>query len=114
MSIVKEFQEFAVKGNVVDMAVGVIIGAAFGGIVTSLVNDVVMPPIGYLLGGVDFANLEIVLKEAVLDKPAVSIRYGMFLNKLINFVLVAVSMFLVIKGMNHLNKVAVPKNKEKA
>ncbi len=113
MSIVKEFQEFAVKGNVVDMAVGVIIGAAFGGIVTSLVNDVVMPPIGYMLGGVDFANLQVVLKEAVGDQAAVSIKYGMFINKVINFMLVTFSMFVVIKGMNNLNelnkKVVTPK-----
>ncbi len=106
MSIIKEFQEFAVKGNVVDMAVGIIIGAAFGNIVNSMVNDIVMPPIGYLIGGVDFSNLQIVLKEAVGATPAVAIKYGLFINKVINFIVVAFSMFLVIKGMNHLNQSA--------
>src|SRR4051812_15225675 len=103
MSIIKEFQEFAVKGNVVDMAVGIIIGAAFGNIVNSMVTDVVMPPIGYLIGGVDFSNLQIVLKEASGAAPAVAIKYGLFINKLINFFVVAFCMFLVIKGMNHMN-----------
>ena len=104
MSIIKEFQEFAVKGNVVDMAVGIIIGAAFGNIVNSLVNDVIMPPIGFLIGGVDFNNLQIVLKEAVGDAPAVAIRYGAFINKIINFLVVAFSMFMMIHFMNHLSK----------
>ncbi len=104
MSIIKEFQEFAVKGNAVDMAVGLIIGAAFGGIVNSLVNDIIMPPIGYMIGGVDFGNLEMVLKAAVGITPAVSIKYGMFINKVINFLVVAFSMFMVVKGMNKLSK----------
>lgn len=104
MSIIKEFQEFAVKGNAVDMAVGLVIGAAFGGVVNSMVNDLIMPPIGYAIGGVDFSALAIVLKEAVDPAPAVSIKYGLFINKLINFVIVAFSMFLVVKGMNHLTK----------
>ena len=104
MSIVKEFKEFAVKGNAVEMAVGIVIGAAFGGVVNSLVNDIVMPPLGYVIGGVDFANLQIVIKEAVDTAPAVSIKYGLFINKLINFTVVAVCMFSVIKGMNHLTK----------
>ena len=104
MSIIKEFQEFAVKGNVVDMAVGIIIGAAFGSLVNSMVNDVVMPPIGYMIGGVDFSSLQIVLKEAAGGAPAVAVKYGLFINKIINFIVVAFSMFLVIKAMNHLNE----------
>ena len=103
MSIVKEFQEFAVKGNAVDMAVGLVIGAAFGNVVNSIVNDIIMPPLGYAIGGVDFSNLAVVLKEAVGATPAVSIKYGLFINKLINFIIVAFSMFLVVKSMNHLN-----------
>jgi len=102
VSIVSEFKEFAVKGNAVDMAVGIVIGAAFGGIVTSMVSDIIMPPLGYIIGGVDFANLEIVLKEAVGTTPAVSIKYGLFINKLINFIIVAFSLFIVVKAMNHL------------
>ncbi len=104
MSLIKEFQEFAVKGNAVDMAVGIVIGAAFGNVVNSIVSDIIMPPIGYAIGGVDFANLELVLKQAVGAAPAVSIKYGLFINKLINFLVVAFSMFIVVKGMNHLNK----------
>ncbi len=112
MKIIKEFQEFAVKGNVVDMAVGIIIGAAFGNIVNSMVNDVIMPPIGYLIGGVDFGSLQIVLKDAVGTTPAVAIKYGLFINKIINFIVVAFSMFLVIKGMNKLNKKEEAKEKK--
>ncbi len=104
MSIIKEFQEFAVKGNAVEMAVGIIIGAAFGGVVNSLVNDIVMPPLGYVIGGVDFANLTVVLKEAVETTPAVAIKYGLFINKVINFCVVAFCMFIVVKSMNHLKK----------
>ncbi len=104
MSIIKEFQEFAVKGNAVDMAVGLVIGAAFGGVVNSLVNDVFMPPLGFIIGGVDFANLEIILKTAVGTAPAVTIKYGLFINKIINFIVVAFSMFIVVKAMNHLKK----------
>jgi len=102
MSIIKEFQEFAVKGNVMDMAVGIIIGAAFGKIVNSLVNDVIMPPIGYIIGGVNFSNLQFVLKEATLDKPVVAIKYGMFINEVVNFLIVAWAIFMVIKVMNKL------------
>lgn len=104
MSIVKEFKEFAVKGNAVDMAVGIIIGAAFGKIVTSLVSDVIMPPIGLLLGGVDFKNLKVVLKAAVGDAPPVTLNYGAFINTTIDFLIVAFSIFLVVKGINHLKK----------
>lgn len=106
MSIVKEFKEFAVKGNAVDMAVGIIIGAAFGKIVTSLVSDVIMPPIGLLLGGMDFKNLKLTLKAATLDAPAVTLNYGQFINTAIDFVIVAFSIFLVVKGINSLKKKA--------
>lgn len=108
MSIVSEFKEFAVKGNAVEMAVGIVIGAAFGGVVSSMVADIIMPPLGYIIGGVDFADLEIVLKEAVGTVPAVSIKYGAFINKLINFVIVAFSLFIVVKAMNHLKQGVVP------
>lgn len=99
-----EFKEFAVKGNVVDLAVAVIMGGAFGQIVTSLVNDILMPPIGLLLGGVDFTNLVITLKEASGDVEAVTINYGNFINIVITFIIVALAMFLVIKGLNSLKK----------
>jgi large conductance mechanosensitive channel len=114
MSIIKEFQEFAVKGNAVDMAVGIIIGAAFGKIVSSMVNDVIMPPIGMLMGGADFSNLVITMKEATLDKPAVALRYGLFINNLIDFVIVAFSIFMVVKGINHLKKKHTPAPEKKA
>jgi large conductance mechanosensitive channel len=98
MSMVKEFREFAMKGNVVDLAVGIIIGGAFGKIVSSLVNDVIMPPIGMLLGKVDFSSLAIQLN----DKTA--IKYGMFINNIIDFVIVAFVIFLVIKQINRLKQ----------
>lgn len=108
MSIVKEFQEFAVKGDAVDMAVGIVIGAAFGKIVTSLVSDIIMPPIGLLLGGVDFKNLKVVLKAAKLDAvppvPAVTLNYGQFINTTIDFLIVAFAIFMVVKGINSLKK----------
>jgi large conductance mechanosensitive channel len=104
MSIVKEFKDFAVKGDAVDMAVGIVIGAAFGKIVTSLVSDVIMPPIGLLLGGVDFKNLVVTLKGATLTQPAVTLRYGQFLNSVIDFVIVAFSIFMVVKGINRLKR----------
>lgn len=107
MSIIKEFKEFAVKGDAVDMAVGIVIGASFGKIVSSLVNDIVMPPLGMLIGGVDFKNLKIVLKAATNDippAPAVSINYGQFLNTVIDFTIVAFSIFMVVKGINSLKK----------
>jgi large conductance mechanosensitive channel len=106
MSIVKEFKEFAAKGDAVDMAVGIVIGAAFGKIVTSLVNDVIMPPIGMLLGGVDFKDLKVVLKQANLLSPEVTLNYGQFINSVIDFLIVAFSIFLVVKGINHLKKKA--------
>ncbi len=104
MGMMQEFKEFAVKGNVVDMAVGVIIGGAFGKIVTSLVGDVIMPPIGVAMGGVDFSNLSIVVKEAVDNKPAVLISYGKFLQTTIDFVIIAFVIFMAIKAINSLKK----------
>jgi len=100
----KEFKEFAMRGNVVDMAVGIIIGGAFGKIVSSFVNDVLMPPVGLLLGGVDFSNIAIVLKEKVGDTPAVTVGIGAWINTVIDFAIVAFALFLVIKGMNALKK----------
>lgn len=111
MKVLKEFKEFAMKGNVVDMAVGVIIGGAFGKIVGSLVNDVIMPPIGKLLGGVDFSSLFIDMSGAnyatlaeAQKAGAATINYGVFLNTIINFIIVAFCLFMVIKGMNTLKK----------
>lgn len=104
MSMLKEFKDFAVKGNVVDMAVGIIIGAAFGKIVTALVAGVIMPPIGVLLGGVDFSNLAIIVKEAVGEAPAVVISYGAFIQTLIDFIIIAFAIFIVVKGINKLKK----------
>jgi len=112
----KEFKEFAIKGNVVDLAVGVIIGGAFGTIVTSLVNDVVMPPIGLLVGGVDFTNLFVVLKEgtkapapyaslaAAKAAGAVTLNLGVFINTVINFLIVAVAVFILVKSINRLRR----------
>ncbi|WP_423147963.1 large-conductance mechanosensitive channel protein MscL [Rubrolithibacter danxiaensis] len=106
MGFVKEFKEFAMRGNVVDLAVGVIIGAAFGKIVTSLVDDIIMPPIGYLTGGVDFSELQWVLKPA--DKAnniaEVAVKYGNFINTIIQFLIVAFCIFLIIKLINSLKR----------
>ena len=104
MGLMKEFKEFAVKGNVVDMAVGIIIGAAFGKIVSSFVGDVIMPPIGVLLGGMNFTELAIIIKEASLDTPAVVISYGKFIQTLVDFLIVAFAIFVVIKGLNSLKR----------
>lgn len=110
MSIVKEFKEFAVKGNVVDMATGIIIGAAFGKIVSSIVSDVLMPPLGILLGRVDFKDLRFVIQAATPEVAEVSVNYGMFIQTLIDFAIVAFCIFLLIKGINRLrqNEAAVP------
>ena len=113
--MLKEFREFAMRGNVVDMAVGIIIGAAFGGIVKSVVDDVIMPPIGLLLGNVDFSNLFITLKQGAAAGPyatlelarkagAVTLNYGAFFNTIVSFVIVAFSVFLLVKGMNQLKR----------
>ncbi len=104
MSVMKEFKEFAIKGNVVDMAVGIIIGAAFSKIVSSLVGDVVMPPIGVLLGGVDFSSLSIVVKEAAGEAPAVVISYGIFFQRVIDFTIIAFVIFMAIKAINSVKK----------
>lgn len=98
----KEFKEFAMRGNVVDMAIGIIIGAAFSKIISSLVNDILMPPIGFILGKVDFSNLAITLHAKTENSSAVVISYGVFINTIINFTIVAVAMFFVIKQINHL------------
>jgi large conductance mechanosensitive channel len=126
--MLKEFKEFAMRGNVLDMAVGIIIGAAFGTIIASLVNDVIMPPIGLLLGNVDFSNIFVVLKEGKIAGPyasvaaakaagAVSVNFGVFINTIINFLIVAFAVFLLIRTVNRFNKQkaappAVPTTKE--
>lgn len=107
MGVASEFKEFIAKGNVVDLAVGVVIGAAFGKIVNTLVEKVIMPPVGMLIGGVDFARLGIVLKEATVDAagkevPAVMLAYGEFINALIQFVIIAFAIFLVVKAINRM------------
>jgi large conductance mechanosensitive channel len=115
MGMMKEFREFAVKGNVVDMAVGIIIGAAFGTIVKSLVADVIMPPIGLLLGDVDFANLFIVLQQGTTAGPyatvadaqaagAVTLNYGMFINTIISFLIVTIAVFFLVRNINRLKR----------
>lgn len=105
MSLAKEFKEFAMKGNVVDLAVGVIIGTAFGKIIAAIVDQVLMPPIGMLIGGVDFSQLKIVIQQAAADgKGEVAIGYGVALQALVNFIIVAWCLFMVIKGMNRMKK----------
>lgn len=104
MEMLKEFKEFAMKGNVVDMAVGIIIGGAFGKLISSFVTDVIMPPIGMLVGNVDFSSLAFTLKAASGDVPAVAINYGLFINTVIDFVIMAFAIFIVIKQMNRLKK----------
>ena len=104
MSLFTEFKEFAVKGNVIDMAVGVIVGAAFGKIVSSLVGDVIMPPIGVLLGGVDFSSLAVTIHEAADGKPAVAINYGKFIQTAVDFTIIAFVIFLAIKGINKIKR----------
>ncbi len=111
----KEFKEFAMRGNVVDMAVGIVIGAAFGGIVKSMVADVLMPPIGLLLGNVDFSSLFLVIKEGTAAGPfatieaakeagAVTLNYGLFINTIVNFLIIALAIFFVVRGINRLKK----------
>lgn len=104
MSILKEFKTFAVKGNVVDMAVGIIIGAAFGKIVSSFVGDIIMPPLGVMIGGVDFSDLAVTLKAAEGDLPAVILAYGKFIQSIIDFVIVAFAIFMGIKVINRLKR----------
>lgn len=104
MSIIKEFKTFAIKGNMIDMAVGIIIGAAFGAIVSSLVKDVLMPPIGLLVGGIDFSSFSLILKEAEGSSKAVTLNYGAFINTIISFLIVSWAIFLVIKTINSLKR----------
>jgi large conductance mechanosensitive channel len=110
MSIVKEFKAFAMRGNVVDMAVGIIIGGAFGKIVSSIVADVIMPPIGLLLGGVKFTDLKIIMKDPIIDAAgvvttqAVSINYGNFIQTTVDFLIIAFAIFMMIKAMNSMKK----------
>src|SRR3989339_1452129 len=110
MSLVKEFKDFAMRGNVVDMAVGIIIGGAFGKIVSSVVSDVIMPPIGLLLGGVKFTDLKIIMKDPIIDAAgvvttqAVSINYGNFIQTTVDFLIIAFAIFMMIKAMNSMKK----------
>jgi large conductance mechanosensitive channel len=104
MSMMKEFREFAMRGNVVDMAVGIVIGGAFGKIVTSFVNDILMPPIGMAIGGVDFSDLAMVLKEASGEAEAVTVNYGAFIQTTLDFIIIAFAIFMVIKAMNSMKK----------
>jgi len=106
MKIVKEFKEFAMRGNVLDLAVGIIIGGAFGKVVSSVVNDMLMPPIGVLMGGVDFSFLGITLREAADGVPAAILRYGVFINQIIDFTIVAFAVFLLIKAVNRMQRKA--------
>lgn len=104
MSILSEFKDFAVKGNVVDMAVGIVIGAGFGNIISSFVKDIIMPPVGVLLGGVDFSELSLIIQQAGNGLPAVSIRYGIFLQTVIDFIIIAFAIFMVVKMMNRITR----------
>jgi len=104
MSIMSEFRQFAVKGNMIDLAIGIIIGIAFGKIVSSFVQDVIMPPIGLLLGNVDFTDLAVILKPAVGDTPAVTLNYGVFITTIIDFLIIAFVVFMLIKAINMMKR----------
>jgi large conductance mechanosensitive channel len=104
MSILQEFKEFAIKGNAIDMAVGIIVGAAFGKTISSLVADVFMPPIGVLIGGVDFTKLAFTIKEAAGNAPAVTLNYGNFIQTVVDFTIIAFAIFMVVKLINKLKK----------
>jgi large conductance mechanosensitive channel len=104
MGMMKEFKEFAMRGNVMDMAIGIIIGGAFGKIVSSFVSDVIMPPIGMFLGGVDFSNLAITIKEGAEGVEPVLLKYGVFINTIIDFIIIAFAIFMVIKALNNMKK----------
>ena len=108
----QEFKMFALKGNMTDMAVGVVIGAAFGKIVSSFVTDIIMPPIGLLLGGVDFSRLAVLLKPGTADSPAVTLNYGIFLNAMIDFIIIAFAIFMTIKVLSKLKKAEAKKPAE--
>lgn len=105
---VQEFKDFAVKGNAVDMAVGVIIGGAFGKIVSSIVDDIIMPPIGYLIGGVNFSDLKVVLPAIIEGQESASINYGNFIQTVLDFTIIAFCVFMLVKGVNKLKKEEVP------
>lgn len=109
MSMMKEFRDFAMRGNVVDMAIGIIIGAAFGKIVTSFVNDVLMPPLGIALGGVKFSDLALTLKDAAGETAAVTLNYGNFIQTTVDFIIIAFAIFMMVKVMNSLKKKAEEK-----
>jgi large conductance mechanosensitive channel len=111
MSVMQEFKDFAVKGNAVDMAVGIVVGAAFGKIVSSFVADVIMPPIGVLLGGVNFSDLALTIQEAVGEAPAVVIKYGSFIQTIIDFTIIAFAIFMVIKAINSMKKEEIVEEK---
>jgi len=102
--MLKEFKKFAVKGNVIDLAVGVVVGTAFGKIVTSFVTDIIMPPIGFLTGGVDFSDLAITLKKATEESAAITMNYGLFLNTVIDFLIISFSIFIAVKQLNRFGK----------
>lgn len=104
MSMMSEFKSFAMRGNVMDMAIGIVIGGAFGKIVSSFVNDVLMPPIGMMMGGVDFGDLSVVLKEASGEVAAVTLNYGSFIQTVVDFLIIAFAIFMVVKAMNNLKK----------
>ncbi|MBN2172179.1 MAG: large-conductance mechanosensitive channel protein MscL [Candidatus Krumholzibacteriota bacterium] len=104
MSLMSEFKEFAVKGNAMDMAIGIIIGAAFGKVVSSLVSDVIMPPIGLLIGGVNFTELAVTLRHETAEAAAVTLNYGTFVQTVLDFLIVAWAIFMVVKGMNTLRR----------
>lgn len=104
MGVLQEFKEFAIKGNAIDMAVGIIVGTAFGKIISSLVADVLMPPIGLLVGGVDFTKLVVILKEASANTPAVTLNYGNFIQTLVDFTIITCAIFMVVKLINRLKK----------
>lgn len=104
MGFMSEFKAFAMRGNVIDLAVGVVIGGAFGVIVNSLVADIIMPPIGYLIGGMDFSNLAVTLKDATADEPAVMLSYGKFIQACINFLIIAFAIFVMVKAINKLER----------
>ncbi len=104
LKMIQEFKQFAVKGNVVDLAVGIIIGTAFSRIVSSFVNDIIMPPIGILLGGVDFSDLAVILKEASGDIPAVTLGYGNFIQSLVNFIIISFAIFIAVRTINSLKR----------
>jgi large conductance mechanosensitive channel len=111
MSMMQEFKAFALRGNMVDLAVGIVIGGAFSGLVKSLVDDVMMPPLGLLIGGVDFSNIAITLRAAAGETPAVVLRIGAFIGTMFNFTIMAFAVFLVVKMMNRMSGTPVPADK---